>query len=72
MSANKPADPKALHVRRVLLIGLVAILIVMSVALVAGAISTIVSSKTRVDYQADQIPVVHNLVIPILVLTPLP
>jgi hypothetical protein len=58
-----------IRVRRTLAIGLTVILILISLALIAGAIS-VVSSTTPDGYQADRIPVAQNSVIPISVRTP--
>ncbi|HEX9387088.1 MAG TPA: hypothetical protein VF918_12270 [Anaerolineales bacterium] len=59
--------PKVIRFRRTLIIGLIAILILASLALIAVAILDRSSSTTRDAYQADQIPVVQNGFSPILV-----
>jgi hypothetical protein len=57
--------PRVIRFRGVLAIGLIAILILASLALIAGLILGVLSSTTRDGYQADQIPVVRKLVIPV-------
>lgn len=57
--------PRVIRFRRVLVIGLIAILILASLTSIAGLILDILSLTTPDGYQADQIPVVRNLVIPV-------
>lgn len=57
--------PRVIRFRGVLVIGLTAILILASLAFIAGLILGILSSTTPDDYQADRIPVVRNLGIPV-------
>ena len=57
--------PRVIPCRDVLVIGLIAILVIASLALSAVAILDIWSSTARDGYEADQIPVVRNLVIPV-------
>ena len=56
--------PRVIGFRRVLIIGLIAMLILASLTLIAGLILGILSSTTTDGYQSDRIPVVQNLVIP--------
>jgi hypothetical protein len=65
MSTTTLTYPKVLRVRHALAIGLIAILILISVALIASAILVIVSSTTPDAYQADSILVAQNLIIPV-------
>ena len=55
---------RVIRCRRALIIGLIAILILASLALIAGAFLGR-GSITPDGYQADLIPVVRNLVIPV-------
>ena len=57
--------PRVVRFRRVLAIGLTAILILAGLAFIAGLILGILSSTTPDSYQADRIPVVRNLGIPV-------
>ncbi len=70
MSTTTLTYPGNIRVRHALAILLITILVIASVVLIANAILVIVSSTTQNVYQADQIPVVRNLIIPIPVPTP--
>jgi hypothetical protein len=62
--------PRVIRFRRVLVIGLIAILILASLALITGAILGRLSSTPQDAYQADRIPVVQNSIGPISVPIP--
>lgn len=70
MSTTTLADPHVIRVRRALVIGLIAILIITSFALIAGTIWSNLTSSTQGAYQADRIPVVKNSISPIFVPIP--
>ena len=70
MSTTTFTYPSVIRVRRVLVVGLIAILILASLAPIAGSILGILSSTTRHGYEADRIPVVQNSIIPVSVPTP--
>jgi hypothetical protein len=65
-----PTYPNIIRVRRLLAIGLTAILILTSFVLIVAAILVVVLSITQDAYQADKIPVVQNLISPIPIPTP--
>src|SRR6266508_225839 len=60
MSTTTLTDPHVIRVQRALVIGLIAILIITSFALIAAAIWGNLTSSTLGAYQADRIPVVKN------------
>lgn len=70
MSTITPTYPNVIRVRHELAIALTAMLILISFILIVTTIFVIVLSTTPDAYQADQIPVVRNLIIPIPVPTP--
>ena len=65
MSTTTPSYPDVTCVRRAFAVGLIAILILISLALIAYTILDMFSSVTRDAHQADRIPVVNNLIIPV-------
>ena len=72
MSTTTINYPNVIHVRRSLAIQLIKILIIISLAMIASAILTIVSSTPQDSFQADLVPVVQKSITPISVPVPLP
>jgi hypothetical protein len=70
MSTTTFTYPHHIRVRHVLALGLIAILILISLVLIANAILGRLSPTTQDAFQADRIPVVQNLLSPVLIPTP--
>jgi hypothetical protein len=70
MSTTTLTHQDVVRARRALAIGLITILILTSLALIAGAILGRLSSIPQDAYQADRIPVVQNSIGPISVPIP--
>jgi hypothetical protein len=70
MSTTTFTYPDVIRIRRAVAIGLIAILILTSLALIAVAILGRLSSTTQDAFQADRIPVVQNPISPMSVPIP--
>jgi hypothetical protein len=72
MSTTTINYPNVIGVQHSLTIQLIKILIIISLALITNAILVKVSSASSNSFQADMVPVVQNLIMPISVLVPTP
>ena len=70
MSTTARTQCNTVRVCRALVIGLIAILILTSLALIAGSILRLLPSTTPDTFQADRIPVVHAPIVPVSVPRP--